>query len=162
MGISKIGTPLEDAICEGIIYRLRSAPAGPVKYPYLIVSDNIENSNMSGHTDIITISSFRRAKDRLRKRKIRNGIGLEMMITPIRKLDGIGVAKWFEDIRELCLFCHSTHCQLILSSGANSICEMVSGRCFDAILRNCDIEPDKHWHEMEEWIEECLSRRVSV
>jgi RNase P/RNase MRP subunit p30 len=94
--------------------------------------------------------------------KIRKGIGLEMLITPIRKRDSASVGRWFEDIRELHLFCHSISCQLVLSSGATSVYEMVSGRCFDAILRNCGIKPDRYWSEMDEWIQQRFSRRVSV
>lgn len=128
-----------------------------MKYPYLVVSDDLEN----GRADVLTIGSFRRAKEHLKK-KPRKGIGIEVMIAPARKMDGVSVAKWFEDIRDLYSFCHSSRCQLVLSSGASSMHEMVSGPCLDAILKTCGIDPQNHWKEMNEWLESRLSRRVSI
>jgi len=128
-----------------------------VKYPYLVISDDLEN----GRADMLTIGSFRRAKEYLKK-KPRKGVGIEVMIASARKLDGISVAKWFEDIRDLYSFCHSSRCQIVLSSGANSMYEMVSGPCLDAILKACGIDPQKHWNGMNEWLESRLSRRVSI
>jgi RNase P/RNase MRP subunit p30 len=126
-----------------------------VEYPYLVVSTNIENS----HADVISISNFRRTKEKIKK-KIKKGIGLEIMITNIRKSDSAGIGRWFEDIRELHSLCRLVRCQLIISSGANSIYEMVPGASFDAILRSCRIVPQHHWHEMNEWLMQRLSRRV--
>jgi hypothetical protein len=40
--------------------------------------------------------------------------------------------------------------------------EMVSGPCFDAILKNCGIDPEKHWREINNWLETKLSGRVAV
>lgn len=157
LAIGKVGALFDGKIDEGIIYRLKKAPDAPVKYPYLVVSEDIEN----GRADMVTIGSFRRAKDQLKK-KSRKGIGIEVMIAPARKMDGTGVAKWFEDVRDLYSFCHSSRCQFVLSSGASSINEMVSGPCLDAILKNCGIDPQKHWDEMSEWLESRLSRRVST
>ncbi len=152
-----MGAPFDGKISEGVIYRLKKTPDTPVKYQYLVVSEDIEN----GRADMLMISNFRRAKDHLKK-KARKGIGLEVMVAPARKMDAIGVAKWFEDLRDLYSFCHSSRCQFVLSSGANSMNEMVSGPCLDAILKNCGIDPQEHWDEMNEWLESRLSRRVSI
>jgi len=149
--------PFDGKINEGIIYRLNKAPDTAIRYPYLVVSNDLEN----GRADLLTIGSFNRAKEHLKK-KSRKGTGIEIMIAPVRKLDGAGVAKWFEDVRDLYSFCHSSRCQLVLSSGASSINEMVSGPCFDAILKTCGIDPQKHWKEMNWWLESRLSRRVSA
>ena len=142
---------------EGIIYRLKRAPDIPVKYPYLVVSDDNDRNN--SHVDLVTLKDFRRAKEHLR-RKGKKRIGFEVMISTARKMDGSKVAKWLEDVRELYSLCHSSGLQFVLSSGSKSLCETVSGPCFDAILKNCDIEPKQHWDEMNEWLDERLSREV--
>jgi RNase P/RNase MRP subunit p30 len=152
-----VGASFDGKISEGVIYRLKKTPDVPVKYPYLVVSEDIEN----GRADMLVISNFRREKDHLKK-KARKGIGLEIMVAPARKKDAVGVARWFEDLRDLYSFCHLSRCQFVLSSGANSMHEMVSGPCLDAILKNCGIDPQDHWDEMNKWLESRLSRRVSI
>jgi hypothetical protein len=155
LALSKVGAPFHGKVHEGIIYRLRSTPPAPVKYPYLVVSNNIDETR----ADILTISSFRHVRDRLKK-KTREGIGLEVAVAQARKMEGTGAARWLADVEELYEFCHSSRCQFILSSGANSTNEMVSGPCLDAILKICGIEPQRHWQEMNEWLEAKLSGRV--
>jgi RNase P/RNase MRP subunit POP5 len=108
----------------------------------------------------VPIRDFRRVKEKLKK--VKKGIGLEITIAPARKMDAASIGRWFEDIRELYSFCHSSRCQLILSSGATSMHEMVSGPCLDAILKYCGIEPERHWREMSGWLEARLARRVRV
>jgi hypothetical protein len=127
-----------------------------VKYPYLTVSDSVAEN-----ADIIVVYDFRRVKEKMKK-KARNGIGLEVTIAPARKMDATNLGKWFESIRDLHSFCQSSKCQLVLSSGATSMSEMVSGPCLDAILKNCDIDPQNYWREMNSWLEARLSRRVYV
>jgi hypothetical protein len=119
-----------------------------------VVSDNMEEP-----ADVVTIRDFRRSKEKLKK-KVKKGTGLEITIAPARKMDAAGVGRWLEDIGELYSFCHSSRCQLVLSSGATTMHEMVSGSCLDAILRNCGIDPERHWQEMNSWLEARLSRRV--
>lgn len=156
LSIGIVGAPFDGKIREGLVYRLKKAPGSPAKYPYLIVSDNAERP-----ADVVTVSDFRRVKERLKK-KVKKGTGLEVTIAPARKMDAAGVGKWFDSVRDLHSFCQSSRCQLILSSGAASVHEMVSGPSLDAILRNCSIDPQKHWREMNSWLEVKLSRRVSV
>jgi len=151
-----VGTPFDGKICEGVVYRLKKAPESAVKYQYLVVSDNAE-----GPADVLTVNDFRRVKERLKK-KVKKGTGLEVTIAPARKMDAASIGRWFDNVRELHSFCHSSRCQLVLSSGATSMHEMVSGPCLDAILKNCDIDPQRHWREMNSWLETKLSRRVSI
>jgi hypothetical protein len=151
-----VGVPFDGKKREGVVYRLKKAPQSLPEYPYLIVSDNIGEP-----ADVLAIKDFRRVKERLKK-KTRKGIGIEVMIAPVRKMDAIDAGKWFDDIRDVYSFCHSSGCQLILSSGASLIHEMVSGPSFDAVLKNCDIDPQKHWGEMNGWLESRLFRRVTL
>jgi hypothetical protein len=154
LSISRVGAPFYGEVRDGVIYRLRNIPAAPVKYPYLTVSDNIE-----GPSDVIMISDLRKVRERLKK-KVKRGTGLEMVVRPARKMNAAALGKWFDSINELSAFCHSSRCQFILSSGAGSAYEMVSGPCLDAILKTADIDPVNHWHNMAQWLDGKLSRRV--
>lgn len=151
-----MGAPFDGKAREGIVYRLKKAPQSPAKYPYLIVSDSLGEP-----ADVLAINDFHRVKEKLKK-KVKKGTGLEVVVAPARKMDAVGVGKWLDDIRDLYSFCHSSKCQFILSSGASSMHEMVSGSCFDALLENCGIDPQRHWREMNSWLEARLSRRVTV
>ncbi|MBV9667095.1 MAG: hypothetical protein JO327_03085, partial [Nitrososphaeraceae archaeon] len=112
---------------------------------------------------IFGIRSFRDFNDDLKKKvKKKGGIGLEVTLADLRKSDGLQVGKWFSQIRDLYKFCRSSSCQFILSSGANSIEEMVSGRSFDAILKICDIKPDRYWQELGKWIESKSQYKVFI
>ena len=147
-----VGEPATDAIC-----RVRQKPKA-VKYDYLIVSDSVEDASWA---DVITIRDLRRVKEKLKK-KARSGLGLEMTISPARKMDATAAAKWLADVSDLYGFCQSSRCQFILSSGADSCYSMVSGRCLDAILETCGIDPEKHWAAMSSWLASRLGRRVKT
>jgi RNase P/RNase MRP subunit p30 len=120
----------------------------------LVVSENVREP-----ADILMIRDFNKVKKQLKK-KIKKGTGLELTINPARKMDGGSVGKWFSSLRNLYAFCHSSRCQFILSSGATSEYEMVSGPCLDAILKSAGIEPQGYWHNVGKWLEERLSRNV--
>jgi hypothetical protein len=159
LSIGRIGSSFDGKINKGVIYRMNRAPQAPVNYPYLVVSENIDDLP---HIDILTMKDdVRNVKDRITK-KARKGIGLEIVIAPARKMDAGGAGRWFAGIQEMHTLCDSLHCQLILSSGATAKQEMVAGPCLDAILKICGIDPQRHWDEMNEWLEARLSRRVSV
>jgi hypothetical protein len=155
LSISRVGAPFYGEVRDGVIYRLRNNPAAPVKYPYLTVSDNAD-----GPVDVVMIGDLRKVRDRLKKR-VKRGTGLEMVVRPARKMNAAALGKWFDSINELYAFCHSSRCQFILSSGAGSAYEMVSGPCLDAILKTADIDPTNHWHKMTQWLDGKLSKRVS-
>jgi RNase P/RNase MRP subunit p30 len=121
----------------------------------LIVSEDVGEP-----ADILMIKDFSKAKKQLKK-KIKKGTGLELIVNPVRKMDGGSVGKWFSNLNDLYAFCHSSHCQFILSSGATSEYEMISGPCLDAILKTAGIEPQSHWRNMGKWLEEKLLRNVA-
>ncbi len=154
LSITKVGVPYGAKQLEGAIYRLKAAPPKAVSYPYLVVSDNLAEPS-----DILTIYEFNSFR-KLTKNKLKKGTGLEMTINPLRKMDGDSIAKWFSNLRELYRFSHSSSCQLIISSGASSKYEMVSGPCFDAILKTVGIEPQSYWNSLQRWLEEKLARNV--
>jgi hypothetical protein len=141
-----------------VVYRLTRGPGGAVNYDYLVASDNIGEL---AHVDVLTVrGDVRRAKEKLKKAK--PGTGLEILVAPARKADPAAAGRWFSDVRELYGLCQSLRCQFVLSSGAGSPSGMVSGQSFDAILRTCGIDPQRHWRDMGAWLDSRLQRRVKI
>lgn len=155
LSIRKIGAPFYGKVSDGVIYRLKNIPSTPFKYPYLITSENVDDSS-----DLLIIKDFYNVKQRLRK-KVKKGTGLEITIDPARKMSATSLGTWFRCINEMYRFCRSTRCQFILSSGARSPYDMVSGPCFDAVLKTADIDPQNHWKNMGQWLEAKLSKRIT-
>ncbi len=147
--------PFEGGVRKGVICRLRTSPSPAVNYPFLVVSDNVRKQ-----ADILMIRDFNKVKKELKK-KVKKGTGLELTVNPARKMDSGSVGKWFNNLSDLYRFCHSSRCQFILSSGATSEYEMISGPCLDAILKTVGIEPQAHWHRMGKWLEEKLWRNMA-
>jgi RNase P/RNase MRP subunit p30 len=159
--IDVIGTDYTGEISiDNIIYRINRKPAELTSYPYLVVCKKIEEISVST-TDILVVDDFKRIEDGL-KRRVRKRIGLEVTVSRARKQDGPNIGKWFKQIRNLYKFCKLNDYQFILSSGANSELEMVSGRSFDSILKICDIKPEQYWWDLAEWIETKFQRMVFV
>lgn len=153
--IDKIGAPVDGKVTQGIIYRCSTIP-GTTDFPFVIVSDHISSGR---EIDVITLPNFRQFKERLSK-TIRSRLGIELTIASARKQTGPGASRWFAELGEAYAFCQSAGCQLILSSGALSVSEMVSGLCFDAILNEAGVNPQRHWNDMTAWLDETVSKRV--
>ncbi len=145
---------------DNIIYRINKKPTELTSYPYLVVCKKIEEISNSS-TDILMVEDLKRIEDHL-KRRARKRIGLEVTLSHARKQDGPNIGRWFNQIRNLYRFCKLNDYQFILSSGANSELEMVSGRSFDSILKICDITPEQYWRDLAEWIETKYQRMVFV
>jgi RNase P/RNase MRP subunit p30 len=148
---------------ENIIYRINIkllSSSVITGHSYLIVSENINelSSTYSSNIDLFVVKDFQRIDNTL-KRKVKSGTGLEAHLGDTRKMTGWQVGKWLNQIRKLYKFCKSSDCQFILSSGASSALEMISGPSFDAILRICDIKPESYWLELGDWIESKRYRR---
>jgi hypothetical protein len=159
--IDVIGTDYTGEISiDNVIYRINRKPVELTSFPYLVVCKKIEEISDST-TDILVVDDFKRIEDRL-KRRVRKRIGLEITVSRARKQDGPNIGKWFKQIRNLYKFCKLNDYQFILSSGANSELEMVSGRSFDSILKICDIKPEQYWRDLAEWIETKYQRMVFV
>jgi RNase P/RNase MRP subunit p30 len=87
------------------------------------------------------------------KKLNRKNIGIEIKIREIRNCNSYEVGKWVKSIKEISKFCKLTDNQLIISSGAETNYETISGNTFDSLLRIFDIEPIKYWNELEKWID---------
>ena len=109
---------------ENIILRMDEKNPISDRFPYLIVTDNIRS--LDSKTDLFLIDPFL-GKDAL-KRKAKRGLGIEISISPVRKLDANLIARWLKELKSIYIFCQSNDCQFILSSGATSTNEMISAR----------------------------------
>jgi hypothetical protein len=159
--IDILGTEYHGGREKNVLYRVKRKPQAVTDYPYIVVSDKFEFLSSSSSTiDLFQVKDYRMIKANLKKSKVREQIGLEVTIAELRRQDSLQVGRWISHIKDLYKFCKCTNCQFILSSGANSAVEMVSGRSFESILRTCEIEPEHYWQELEKWIENKCKKRV--
>lgn len=133
---------------ENIILRMDKKSPTEDHFPYLIVTDNIRS--LDSKTDLILIDPFQ-GKDAL-KHKAKRGLGIEISISPARKLDAHLVARWLKELKSIYIFCQSNDCQFILSSGANFTNELISARSFESILTVAGIDPGTYWKKISEWL----------
>jgi hypothetical protein len=159
--IDILGTEYHGGREKNVLYRVKRKPQAVTDYPYIVVSDKFEFLSSSSSTiDLFQVKDYRMIKANLKKSKVREQIGLEVTIAELRRQDSLQVGRWISHIKDLYKFCKCTNCQFILSSGANSAVEMVSGRSFESILKTCEIEPEHYWRELEKWIENKCKKRV--
>lgn len=149
---------------ENIIYRVNAkllSSSVIIDHPYLVISESInelQSSTPSSPIDLFVIRDLQRVDDTL-KRKVKSGMGLEVNLANVRKMSGLQVGRWLNQIRKFYKFCKTSDCQFIFSSGASSVLEMISGPSLDALLKICDIEPESYWLELGDWIESKCHRR---
>jgi hypothetical protein len=156
LGIDIVGGFYSDRTVEDIIYRLTQKPSKLPSYHYLIATENVEqlaSSSSSSLPNIVVVKDFRKIKSFIEKKRYKAKIGLEVLISDIRYASGLEVGRWFKEIIDLYKFSERYNCQFIISSGATSIWEMISARCFESLLKLCDINSERYWKQLEHWIE---------
>jgi hypothetical protein len=144
-------------INESLVLRFNIKPNNSPLCKYLLVLNESEtkiNSKIP-FFDIFSLNSRYTYKIMLKKLKKlnRKNIGIEIKIREIRNSNSYEVGKWIKSIKEINKFCKLTDNQLIISSGAETNYESISGNTFDSILRILEIEPMKYWNELEKWID---------
>lgn len=144
-------------INDALVLRFKIKPKKSPLFKYLVVLQESEtkiNSKIP-FFDIFSLNSWNTYKIMLKKLKKlnRKNIGIEIKIREIRKSNSYEVGKWIKSIKEINRFCKLTDNQLIISSGAETNYESISGNTFDSILRVLEIEPIKYWTELEKWID---------
>jgi hypothetical protein len=158
--LDELGGKYNGNVQKNVVYRLEKRPSLITNYPYLVVSDKPAELT-SPWVDLFVIRDYIGLKNILRK-KIKTRIGLEVIVSDKRGTDGLSVGRWFDQIKELYKLCKSMNCQFVMSSGASSPTEMISGRCFDSLLKLCSIKPETYWQELGEWLESKLTARCYV
>jgi hypothetical protein len=144
-------------INDALVLRFKIKPKKSPLFKYLVVLQESEtkiNSKIP-FFDIFSLNSWNTYKIMLKKLKKlnRKNIGIEIKIREIRKSNSYEVGKWIKSIKEINKFCKLTDNQLIISSGAETNYESISGNTFDSILRILEIEPINYWTELEKWID---------
>jgi len=144
-------------INDSLVLRFNIKPKKSPLFKYLLVLNESEtkiNSKIP-FFDIFSLNSWYTYKIMLKKLKKlnRKNIGIEIKIREIRNSNSYEVGKWIKSIKEINKFCKLTDNQLIISSGAETNYESISGNTFDSILRILEIEPIKYWNELEKWID---------
>lgn len=153
LNIDVIGCPSQEQNDKSIIYRVNQRPSTTTDYRYLVVANNLEQLiSSSFQPNLVVVKDFEKLKSFIRKGKYRSRIALEVLISDIRYQEGSKVGKWFREITDLYRFSKRSGCQFILSSGANSVWEMVSAQCFESIMKFCKIPPRTYWEDLEEWL----------
>jgi hypothetical protein len=143
-------------INDSLVLRFNIKPKKSPLFKYLLVLNESEtkiNSKIP-FFDIFSLNSWYTYKIMLKKLKKlnRKNIGIEIKIREIRNSNSYEVGKWIKSIKEINKFCKLTDNQLIISSGAETNYESISGHTFDSILGILEIEPMKYWNELEKWI----------
>lgn len=133
-----------------LILRIRNKAQPQGILPQLVVSDDISKINTD--TDILTISDLGKIDHSQLKKKIKPRIGFEIFIANARRLSGMELGKWMSEAKYLYRLSRSAGCQFILSSGAQSIFEMLSARTFESILSILGIAPVAYWKNLSDWL----------
>ena len=161
VGISKIGIfaePSKDFPSQ-VVSRVSAIPSLALSKNYL-VCQNLTRGQKYDDTDLITINSFWGEQNTL-EAAVKKGLGIEVLVKDTRKLGGMALGDWFEQLSDLHAFCKLKHCQLVISSGASAPNELVSGRCLDAILAQCAISPIQYWSSLCSWLKSVFAKRVT-
>ena len=122
-------------------------------YLYLFYEnlDNKFDQKRSGY-DILVIGKPSNYKPILQKLDGRN-IGFEFLVSNLKYLNSSEVGKWFSNVKYFYHLCKKYKHQLILSSGAKSIYELISPRIIDSILKKMDISSAEYWSSLRIWLE---------
>ena len=138
-----------------LVYRCQKSTKP--KCPFLVTSEKINEITTASTIDIISLKDIHlKFED---KRKLPRGIGLEVNVSDLRRAEGKQLGRWIADISSFYAYCKHTGLQFILSSGATSICEMISGRSFDSLLKTCEIDPTSYWNDLDVWLQSRLMKR---
>lgn len=141
-----------------VISLLKKKPLTPTTFPYLVTSDNYHDL-ASKDVDLVEITDIDQQFCEMLKHTPSKKLGIEITVSKLRAYDGQKLAKNIALIKSVHIFTEKYGNQLVLTSGASSVFEMVSGRCFDALLKLCDIKPETYWISLNTWLEHKISMR---
>ncbi|MDP9498819.1 MAG: hypothetical protein M3P20_02555 [Thermoproteota archaeon] len=161
LNIEVIGSAYQARTYDDVIYRLNQRPPAVTDYRYLVVAETIEQlSTASFVPNLIVVRDFQKIKSFVKNKKYKSKIALEVLLSDIRRRDGIRVGRWFKEVTDLYKFTKRFGYQFVISSGANSIWEMTSAQCIESIMKICDIPPHRYWQDLEDWIKQQESPRL--
>jgi hypothetical protein len=165
LGLKTIGAEFSTGIDDGtdgeevnVIRLLKKKPLTATKFPFLVASDNYHDL-ASKEVDIVEIKDIDQQFYEMLRRTHSKKLGIEITVSKLRATDSQRLARNIALIKSIHSFTEKYGNQLVLTSGASSVFEMVSGRCFDALLQLCDIKPETYWNSLNSWLEHKISMR---
>ena len=165
IGLGKIGvecSPDINGLTGGLelrlIYLLKKKPLASTEFPYLIAADNYHDLARK-EVDLVEISDIDQHFYEMVKRSSSKHMGFEIAVNKLRTAKDQKLANKIALIKTIHGFAEKYGNQLVLTSGASSVFEMVSGRCFDALLTLCDIKPETYWNSLNKWLEYKIGMR---
>jgi hypothetical protein len=142
----------KDSLVLRIQNTKRGIPTTKINHFYLYYQDfrgSVDNTY--GNTDILTINDFFNSKNLLRKLSGKN-IGFEFLVSKLRYLDNHQIGRWFSYIKYFYDLCKRYRHQLILSSGAKNIYELISLRIINSILDKLEVSSTEYWYDLNQWL----------
>ncbi|TVP39630.1 hypothetical protein [Candidatus Nitrosocosmicus arcticus] len=141
---------------DTLVLRIQNTKQGIITtqndYFFLYYQDFQENlDNTYGNTDILTINDFFNPKNLLKKLSGKN-IGFEFLVSKLRYLDISQIGRWFSYMKYFYGLCKRYRHQLILSSGAKNIYELLSLRIINSILDKLDVSSTEYWSDLNQWL----------
>jgi len=141
---------------DSLVLRIQNTKHGLIttknNYFYLYYQDFQGNlDNTYGNTDILTIYDFFNTKNLLKKLAGKN-IGFEFMVSKLRYLNVSDLGKWFSFVKYFYGLCKRYRHQLILSSGAKNIYELISLRVINSILDKLEVSSTEYWFDLNQWL----------
>jgi RNase P/RNase MRP subunit p30 len=141
-----------------VIHLLKNKPLASTAFPYLVASDDYRDL-ASKEVDLVEITDIDQHFYEMLHHTHSKKLGIEIAVSKLRAIDDQKLAKNVALIKSIHSFTERHDNQLVLTSGATSVFEMVSGRCFDALLKLCDIKPETYWISLNKWLEHKISMR---
>ena len=141
---------------DSLVLRIQNTKQGLIttknNYFYLHHQDFQGNlDNTYGNTDILTINDFFNSKNLLRKLAGKN-IGFEFMVSKLRYLNISDLGRWFSFVKYFYGLCKRYRHQLILSSGAKNIYELISLRVINSLLDKLEVSSTEYWSDLNQWL----------
>ena len=154
MGIYDSSSPAIEK--DSLVLRMENTKQGITtikkNFFYLYYQDFLGNlDNTYGNTDILIINDFFNPKNLLRKLSGKN-IGFEFLVSKLRYLDTSQVGRWFSYMKYFYGLCKRYEHQLILSSGAKNIYELISSRMINSILDKLEVSSTEYWSDLNQWL----------
>lgn len=141
-----------------VVRLLKKKPLVSTNFPYLVASENSFDLT-SKDVDLVRVTEVDQRFFEVLRQNPSKKLGIEITVNKLRNSDGQKLAKNIALINSIYSFTEKHGNQLVLTSGASSIFEMVSGRCFDSLLKLCDIKPEAYWNSLNEWLEHKINMR---
>jgi hypothetical protein len=123
-------------------------------YTYLVYENLDDRIDQKGAGyDVLEVDSPIHYRSMFQKLAGKN-MGFEILISNLKYRNSYEVGKWFSDVKYIHYSCKKYGHQLILSSGASNIYDLISAKLFNSFLVKLDILPREYWFSLNKWLED--------